>query len=58
MSSPAALDFGWAGELTGGRTRKQEETMGASYRELLIWFVVLTVLFLLFMVALELFSVD
>jgi hypothetical protein len=37
---------------------KQEETMGASYRELLIWFMVLTVLFLLFLVALELFSVD
>ena len=37
---------------------KQEETMGTSYRELLIWFVTLTVLFLLFMVALELFSVD
>jgi hypothetical protein len=32
--------------------------MGASYRELLIWFVVLTVLFLLALVALELFSVD
>lgn len=37
---------------------KQEESMGASYRELLIWFVVLTVLFLLALVALELFSVD
>lgn len=32
--------------------------MGASYRELLIWFVVLTALFLLFLVALELFPVD
>jgi hypothetical protein len=36
----------------------EEETMGASYRELLIWFVVLTVLFLLSAVALELISVD
>ena len=32
--------------------------MGASYRELLIWFVVITVLFLLFLVAMELMSVD
>ena len=32
--------------------------MGASYRELLIWFVVLTVLFLLFAVGLELLSAD
>jgi hypothetical protein len=36
----------------------EEETMGASYRELLIWFVALTVLFLLCAVALELISVD
>jgi hypothetical protein len=35
-----------------------EETMGASYRELLRWFVVLTVLFLLCLVALELLSMD
>jgi len=32
--------------------------MGTSYRELLIWFVALTVLFLLAVVGLELFSVD
>jgi len=32
--------------------------MGASYRELLIWFVALTVLFLLFAVGLELISAD
>ena len=32
--------------------------MGTSYRELLIWFVSLTVLFLLFMIGLELLSAD
>ena len=32
--------------------------MGASYRELLRWFVVLTVLFLIFLAALELMSAD
>ena len=32
--------------------------MGASYRELLIWFVVLTVLFLVFLVGLEVLSAD
>ena len=32
--------------------------MGESYRALLSWFVVLTVLFVLFMVALELMSVE
>jgi len=32
--------------------------MGTSYRELLIWFVVLTVLFLAFTAALELWPVE
>jgi hypothetical protein len=32
--------------------------MGSSYRELLIWFVVVTVLFVLLLVALELVSAD
>jgi hypothetical protein len=36
----------------------EEETMGASYRQLMIWFVVLTALFLLCAVALELISAD
>jgi hypothetical protein len=37
---------------------KQEETIGASYRRLMTWFVALTILFALFLVALELMSVD
>ena len=37
---------------------KQEETMGASYRQLLTWFVAITILFVLFLVALELMSID
>lgn len=36
----------------------EEETMGASYRQLLSWFVVPTALFLLSAVALELISAD
>jgi len=39
-------------------SEQEEETMGASYRALLIWLVVITVLFFLFMVAMELMSVD